>query len=104
MFRAFLAVFLVLILAPSITHAWPARVVQVTDGDTITVEPKSGGERVKVRLHGIDAPELIQSSGEAARAFAHAVALYVTVDVQETPQRRDRYGRTVAVVFGSGQP
>jgi len=41
------------------------RVVAVSDGDAITIEPLEGGDRAKVRLHGIDAPELRQPYGQA---------------------------------------
>jgi len=41
------------------------RVVSVHDGDTITV--LTDGRQVKVRLHGIDAPELGQAYGQAAK-------------------------------------
>ena len=82
--------------------AWEARVVDVADGDTITVEPIQGGNRVKIRLHGIDAPETKQSYGQAAKGFVNNVALYKVVDVQPTPQGSDRYGRIVAVVVIPG--
>jgi Micrococcal nuclease (thermonuclease) homologs len=78
-------------------HAWSARVVAVTDGDTITVEPIDGGERIKIRLHGIDAPERKQPSGEAARGLLARVALYQPVVIEE--KSRDHYGRSVAVVW-----
>ena len=77
-------------------HAWQARVVTVTDGDTITVEPLAGGQSVKIRLHGIDAPERKQPAGESARGFVFDVALYQVVEVEE--KDRDRYGRVVAVI------
>ena len=64
----YLLILLSLLLASPVL-AWPARIIQVTDGDTLTVELVTGGERVKVRLHGIDAPERNQPGGEAARAF-----------------------------------
>lgn len=79
-------------------HAEQYRVVAVSDGDTITIEPIQGGDRVKVRLHGIDSPELRQPYGQAARAFVVNAVLYKNVDVQPTPQIADRYGRIVAVV------
>ena len=78
-------------------HAWPARVVAVTDGDTITVEPIEGGERVKIRLHGIDAPERKQPFGEAARRLVFNAVLYRNVSIEE--RSRDRYGRMVAIVW-----
>ncbi len=76
--------------------AWEARVVAVSDGDTITVEPLSGGERSKVRLHGIDAPERKQPYGEVARAFVFDTSLYKIVDIEELYQ--DRYKRSVSIV------
>ena len=92
-----LSFLLVCFLAPY-AHAWPGRVVDVTDGDTIVVEPTGGGDRVKVRLHGIDAPERKQPFGEAARNFVRSIVLYKVVDVRPTPQKKDRYGRAVAIV------
>jgi endonuclease YncB( thermonuclease family) len=51
----------------------------VTDGDTIGVEPASGGEQVKIRLHGIDAPKRNQPFGEAARGLVLNAVLYCHV-------------------------
>lgn len=49
----------------------PATVVHVTDGDTVWVElgesDQLPGGRVKVRIHGIDAPESCQAGGPEAR-------------------------------------
>ncbi len=39
----------------------------IHDGDTVTV--KRGDKRVKVRLYGIDAPELDQAGGRASLHF-----------------------------------
>lgn len=76
--------------------AWDARVVDVTDGDTVIVEPINGGDRIKIRLAGIDAPERQQPYGEGARGYAFEIALYKKVFVDEL--YKDRYGRTVATV------
>ncbi|MCL1886215.1 MAG: thermonuclease family protein [Dehalococcoidia bacterium] len=90
---------LYLTLAVSLpVHAYPARVVAVADGDTITIEPIQGGGRAKVRLHGIDCPEKDQAYGQAATVFVIDAVLFKVVDVQPTPQGTDRYGRIVAVV------
>ncbi len=75
-----------------------ASVVRVNDGDTITV--KIDGHRQRIRLIGIDAPELGQQPwGERAKrhledilASSRAVALEYDVD------RRDKYGRLLAYV------
>lgn len=95
------SVLLILLMAlPAL--AWEGRVVAVADGDTITVEPVKGGDRVKVRLYGIDCPEGKQPSGQAAKGFVSDVALYKVVDVEVAPQGKDRYGRTVAIVAVMG--
>ena len=91
-----LAVLLVALLSASTAFAWPARVVDVTDGDTIVVEPARGGDRVKVRLYGIDAPEMKQPGGRFAKAFVQKATLYQVVDIEE--KDTDRYKRTVAIV------
>jgi endonuclease YncB( thermonuclease family) len=80
------------------------RVVAVSDGDTLTIEPIEGGDRAKVRLHGIDAPELRQPYGEAAKTFTLEAVLFKEIDVRPMPQGTDRYGRMVAIVEipGSG--
>ena len=96
-------ILLALTLAPCLAHAWPARVVQVTDGDTIIAEPAEGGNRVRVRLYGIDAPELRQPYGGAAKDFVVAMVLFQAVDVREVSQGRDRYGRVVAIVVAGGK-
>jgi len=79
-------------------HTELYRVVSIADGDTITVEPVQGGYRAKVRLHGIDCPELNQPYGQAAKAFVTEAVLFKTVNVQPVPQGKDRYGRIVAVI------
>jgi len=73
-------------------------VVYVADGDTITVEPIEGGDRAKVRLHGIDCPETKQPYGQTAKAFTTEAVLFKEVDIQPSQQGKDKYGRIVAVV------
>jgi len=57
---------LLLILAPACAHPadFPARVVGVSDGDTLTV--LESRTQTKIRLHGIDAPETGQDYGSHA--------------------------------------
>ncbi|MDR0339921.1 MAG: thermonuclease family protein [Desulfovibrio sp.] len=96
-----IGIFLIaLLLSASPAFAWEARVVGVADGDTITVEPAVGGDRVRVRLYGIDAPEARQSYGQAAKGFVNSAALYKQVEIDAGG--RDRYGRTVAIVTVAG--
>jgi endonuclease YncB( thermonuclease family) len=70
------------------------RVVGISDGDTLTV--LKGHTLIKVRLHGVDAPEAGQDFGSRAKQAASGLAFGKEVTVH--PVDTDRYGRTVAVV------
>lgn len=69
-----------------------AKVVGVSDGDTITVLHDRRPE--KVRLHGIDAPEKGQPFGDRAKQFTADLAFGREVAVYVTGQ--DRHRRIVA--------
>lgn len=71
------------------------RVVSVHDGDTFTLLAKNN-RQVRVRLAGIDAPELGQPYGKAARQAVSSIiaAQYIKVDSTGS----DRYGRVLGVV------
>lgn len=71
-----------------------ARVVGVTDGDTLTVLHVSHPERV--RLVGVDAPEKRQAYGDRARRFTADLVFDRTVTVRSTG--RDRNGRLLGEV------
>lgn len=71
-------------------------VVNVHDGDTVTVQPV-GGERRAVRLDSIDAPELAQAYVNEARLALSAAVLGRSVTVAFS--KLDQYGRTVGAVF-----
>lgn len=91
-------------LAASGAHAatsWQGTVTHVTDGDTLWVKPLRGGKSLKIRVHGIDAPEICQAGGQASRA---ALANRVRGrPVELTPQRVDDYGRVIATVHLAGE-
>lgn len=70
------------------------RVIRVSDGDTVTIW--SSGSTERIRLYGIDCPELEQEGGRAARDFAGSLCLLSSVTVE--PVDKDRYGRTVGNV------
>jgi micrococcal nuclease len=96
---ALLAVALVVALAGGAVAA-DLRVVRIADGDTFT-GLDAENRQVKVRLHGIDAPEARQPFGTVARkALADLIAEKV-VSVEEVD--RDRYGRVVGRVTIGGK-
>lgn len=74
--------------------AW--RVEAVNDGDTVTCLDGEG-RRVKIRLRGIDAPELDQPGGAAARA-ALARKLVAGI-VRVAGDARDQHGRLLGTLF-----
>lgn len=73
---------------------WVGTVTHVTDGDTLWVQARQGGEPRKIRLTGIDAPEICQVYGETARKALASRVLGQVVLVQ--PQHKDDYGRLLA--------
>lgn len=78
-----------------------ARVTRVSDGDTLWVRPESGGARLKLRLEGIDAPEICQAGGDASRAALHALTLHRILEVKIRAQ--DDYGRGLARLTFQGK-
>ncbi|HEV7734837.1 MAG TPA: thermonuclease family protein [Candidatus Binatia bacterium] len=110
----------VVVLAAVAHAAVPARrtatVVEVTDGDTIVV--RVDGATKRVRLIGIDTPEMhdsdkldrdvarsgqsrdaIQAQGRAARDFVVGRLAGRTVALEADVEPRDRYGRMLAYVW-----
>jgi micrococcal nuclease len=87
-----------LAIACSAAAASECRVVSVHDGDTLTV--LEAGRQTKVRLAGIDAPELGQPFGRRAREAL--AGLVHGRDIELDVTGRDRYGRTIARVVGPG--
>jgi micrococcal nuclease len=83
-------------------ESWPAVVTHVSDGDTLWVQPAAGGQALKLRLDGVDAPEICQSHGpQALAALKHKVW---RKKVQVHVRTRDAYGRSVARVDLVGMP
>ncbi|MDA8140225.1 MAG: thermonuclease family protein [Desulfobacteraceae bacterium] len=87
-------VFVVLLLLVCPVQAYQAKVIGISDGDTITV--LQGTESVKIRLAGIDCPEKHQAFGNKAKDFTACIVFGKMVEVK--PVTQDRYGRTVAWV------
>ncbi|MBQ0936065.1 thermonuclease family protein [Ideonella paludis] len=80
---------------PTAEAAVRVQVLRISDGDTLWVTPLDDkARRTKVRIQGIDAPELCQAGGPAAQAalqrWAQAAPLSMTVT------GRDQHGRVLA--------
>lgn len=67
----------------------------MADGDTISV--LRGNEKVNVRLYGVDTPEKKQAFGNQAKRFTNTAVRNMSVKI--VPFDKDKYGRTVALVY-----
>ncbi|MDR2614047.1 MAG: thermonuclease family protein [Candidatus Accumulibacter sp.] len=95
-----LLVLLFLLSCGTSAQALSCRVVGVSDGDTLSAVC-GNRRRIKVRLAGIDAPELRQPYGHAAKRALVSLCLRKTakISIQDT----DAYGRAVGRVFCAGR-
>ena len=75
--------------------AWLVTVVRVSDGDSLIVVD-SGQQKSRIRVYGIDCPEINQAGGKDAREYLADILLHAAVAIETV--ERDRYGRTVAFV------
>ncbi|CAN1499190.1 COG1525 Micrococcal nuclease (thermonuclease) homologs [Burkholderiaceae bacterium] len=78
-----------------------ARVVTVSDGDTVWVTPLQSQRRQKLRLQGIDAPERCQPGGEASTRALRELLLNQTVEVEVSGH--DDYQRGLARIRYQGK-
>ena len=77
-------------------HRYLVDLESVHDGDTVRVVYE--GQSIRVRLMGIDAPELEQPRGEDSRDYLKALTAS-TVYIE--PAGHDQYGRMLATLWGS---
>jgi endonuclease YncB( thermonuclease family) len=91
-----LKILCVFLLLPAFAQArvWLGEVTHVSDGDTLWIKAGRGVAPRKVRLLGLDAPELCQPGGEASRAALRA--LVANKPVQVNVNFQDTYGRDLA--------
>ena len=95
---------------PAGAGAWGrlhARVLEVTDGDTVVVRLE-GGRLERVRYIGIDTPESdprrpLECFGLAAKAANERLVGGQRVTLLVGAEPRDRYGRLLAYVFSRGR-
>jgi endonuclease YncB( thermonuclease family) len=88
---------LLFLLLPSIASAetFKGKVIGVSDGDTITV--LRDNKPIKIRLHGVDCPEMKQPFGKKAKQFTSAFVFGKQVIVNVVT--KDRTGRAGARII-----
>ena len=89
-------ILLVLFSLLTLNDSFKAKVIGIYSGDTIVVST-SNDKQLKVRLDGIDCPELDQAYGDSAKIAM--VALCFKKDVRIEKVGLDTYGRTLAFVY-----
>jgi micrococcal nuclease len=83
---------------PGFSKPFSAKVIGVSDGDTVTVLVSN--RPLKVLLEGIDCPERGQPFGRVATTFTWTRVYGKTVELE--PRDTDRYGRLVARIRVGG--
>ena len=93
------------------SYEYKATVTKVYDGDTITVDIDLGfGVQLngqKIRLYGINAPEVrgdSKAAGIAARDWLREKILGRQVTIQTHKDKKGKYGRWLGKVFIGMQP
>lgn len=77
-----------------LAETFAGQMTHVSDGDTLWVRPADGRAPRKLRLQGLDAPEICQTGGSASRAALSQLVAGKTVRV--TVKYHDVYGRGLA--------
>lgn len=76
-------------------------VTRVVDGDTVWVAVAGGGKPLKVRIEGIDAPEICQPGGASSQEALRRRLLGSQVSLSLHFQ--DDYGRMLATIYQQGE-
>ena len=85
-----------------------AHLLEIIDGDTIKVDCDLGFDiwkkNVKVRLAGIDTPELITLEGQKTKKWLEqTLGVRQTVVIRTYTHRVDKYGRVLGDLFLDGK-
>jgi len=86
-----------------ITEDFIAKVVKVTDGDTIRVKWEERDFKFPIRFARIAAPELDEEGGVESQSWLEKEILGEEVEIKMTKQRVEKWGRLLAEVFFSGR-
>lgn len=92
-----LSLLLATFLSFSVSPAVAQLIDRVIDGDTIVVRPASTDQPIRVRIAGIDAPELKQPYGKEARRRAMRLLRAGVLHIETS--RKDKYGRPLADIM-----
>lgn len=89
-------------------HIYQAKIIEVIDGDTFDLMIDLGFNnftKQRMRLYGIDAPEMRTQAGKdlafCLKADYHKTSSVIvqSVEAPKSKQFRDKYGRFLAIVY-----
>lgn len=87
-------------------YTYNARIIKVIDGDTIDLEVDLGFDitmNMRVRMYGINAPEMNTPAGPLAKQFLQdMLPLDAQVLMHSKKDKTDKYGRYLAIVENDG--
>lgn len=86
-----------------ITEDFRAKVVKVTDGDTISVRWRERDFDFPIRLANLQAPELNERGGKESKNFLEGRILGKEVDIVLSKSRVEKWGRLLAYIVHQGQ-
>lgn len=86
---------LLIFLNTIFSFALSGKVVKVSDGDSFYL--KSGKKTYRIRMYGIDAPELHQEHGKESKVFLENIILGKNIDVKVMDE--DKYGRKIGRII-----
>ena len=88
---------------PKDIYVRKAKVQEVTDGDTVVLLVDLGCDieiNMKCRLDGVNAPEKNTAAGKVSKKWMEAaLPIGADVTVQTVKDRREKYGRYLAVIY-----
>lgn len=81
-------------------HTYPVQVARVIDGDTVDVLWQ--GNKYRIRLYGIDAPEQEQPDGPSSTAALRSI-LSPAKELRCEVTDKDKWGRWVGLIYSAGR-
>lgn len=96
------AIILLALISTALGKEYEAKVIEVTDGDTVIVEIALGldvSKKEHARLLGIDAPEMNTDEGKKAKEYLERKIKNKSVTILTKEDKREKYGRLLCEII-----